>query len=137
MNWDDDINLDSLSKWSALSKDLSQLTSLEFPRFCVDKDKPSALYIFCDSSKQAYGFAAYNVQDGKSSLVFSKTKVARMKSKSLPTLELLSVFLAIKCLPTLLNAYSQGMILSITIAVDAQVVLAWLLSEEIKTKINL
>ena len=57
-----------------------------------------------------------------------------MKSKSLPTLELLSIFLAIKCLPTLLNAYSQRMIHNITISVDAQVVLAWLLSEEIKTK---
>ena len=53
-----------------------------------------------------------------------------MKSKSLPTLELLSVFLAIKCLPTLLNAYFQGMINNITISVDAQVALAWLLSEE-------
>ena len=124
VDWDDEINSDSFAKWSALSKDLSQLTSVEFPRFCIDKDKPSELYIFCDSSKQAYGFAAYNVQDGKSSLVFAKAKVVPIKSKSLPTLELLSVFLAIKCLPTLLNAYSQRMIHNITISVDAQVVLA-------------
>ena len=134
VGWDEEINSDSFAKWSALSKDLSQLTSIEFPRFCIDKDKPSELYIFCDSSKQAYGFAAYNVQDGKSSLIFAKAKVAPMKSKSLPTLELLSVFLAVKCLPTLLDAYSQGMIHNVTISVDAQVVLAWLLSEEIKTK---
>ena len=133
MDWAEEINSDSFAKWSALSKDLSQLTSVEFPRFCIDKDKPSELYIFCDLSKQAYGFAAYNVQDGKSSLVFANAKVAPVKSKSLPTLELLSVFLAIKCLPTLLDAYSQGMIHNITISVDAQVVLAWLLSEEIKT----
>ena len=93
LDWDEEINSDSF----ALSKDLSQLTSVEFPRFCIDKDKPSELYIVCDSSKQAYGFAAYNAQDGKSSLVFAKAKVAPMKSKSLPTLELLSVFLAIKC----------------------------------------
>ena len=134
VDWDEEISSDSLSKWSALSKDLSQLPSLVFPRFCIDKDKSSELYIFCDSSKQAYGFAAYNVQEGKSSLIFSKAKVAPMKPKSLPTLELLSVFLAIKCLPTLLNTYSQGMIHNITLSVDAQVVLAWLLSEDIKTK---
>ena len=134
VGWDEEINSDSFAKWSALSKDLSQLTSVEFPRFCIDKDKPSELYIFCDSYKQAYGFAAYNVQDGKSSLIFAKAKVAPMMSKSLPTLELLSVFLAVKCLPTLLDAYSQGMIHNVTISVDAQVVLAWLLSEEIKTK---
>ena len=58
VDWDDEINSDSIAKWSALSKHLSQLTSVEFPRFCIDKDKPSELYIFCDSSKQAYGFAA-------------------------------------------------------------------------------
>ena len=43
VDWDDKINSDSIAKWSALSKDLSQLTSVEFPRFCIDKDKPSEL----------------------------------------------------------------------------------------------
>ena len=38
VGWDEEINSDSFAKWSALSKDLSQLTSVEFPRFCIDKE---------------------------------------------------------------------------------------------------
>ena len=51
--------------------------------------------------------AAYSVQDGESHLAFSKAKVAPMKPKSLPTLELLAVFLSFKCLLPLLKAYSR------------------------------
>ena len=82
----------------------------------------------------AYGFASYSLQDGKSRLAFAKAKVAPMEPKSLPTLELLAVFLAIKCLLPLLKAYSRIRIGDIVISVDSQVVLSWLLSENIKTK---
>ena len=57
-----------------------------------------------------------------------------MKPKSLPTLESLTVFLAIKCLLPLLKAYSRIRTGDIVISVDAQVVLSWLLSDNIKTK---
>ena len=70
------------------------------------------------------------MQNGESLLVFAKAKVAHMKAKSLPTLELL----AIKCLLPLLKAYSRIRIEDILISVDAQVVLLWLLSDNIKTK---
>ena len=56
--------------------------------------------------------------------------------KSLPSLELLGVYLAIKCLKTLLNVYSNITIKEIIMAVDAQVVLSWLMTDpcRIKTK---
>lgn len=57
-----------------------------------------------------------------------------MKPKSLPTLELLAVFLAIKCLLLLLNAYSRIKIRDILISVAAQDVLSWLVFDNIKTK---
>ena len=133
-DWDSEICSESQASWTSLSKDLSQLPSLEFPRPCIDTDMPSEMFIFCDASKQAYGFCAYNVQNGKSTLVFAKAKVAPMKAKSLPTLELLSAFLSVKCLPTLLKVYSPGNVPNVTIAVDAQVVLSWLLSGEVKSK---
>ena len=58
------------------------------------------LCIFCDTSPDAYGFVVYGVQNTKSSMLFSKAKLAPMKSKIPPTLELLGVYLAVKCLPT-------------------------------------
>ena len=77
---------------------------MEFPRYTLSVDVPGDLYLFCDASKAAYGFAAYMVQDGKSHLIFSKVKVAPLQSRTLPVLELLPIFLALvlmhrMCLP--------------------------------------
>ena len=90
------------------------------------------MYLF-DTSLDAYIFVVYGVQNTKSSILFSKAKEAPMKSKTLHTLELLGVYLAVKCLPTLLKAYSHNKIDNIY-SVDAQVVLSWILSDNIKTK---
>ena len=57
-----------------------------------------------------------------------------MKPKTLPTLELLRVHLAVKCLPTLLGVYSHIKIDNIYLSVDAQVVLSWIFSDNFKTK---
>ena len=74
------------------------------------------------------------MQDGESHLAFAKAKVAPMKPKSLPMLELLAVFLAIKCLLPLLKAYSHIRIRDIVISVDPQVEFSSILSDNIKTK---
>ena len=132
--WDETIDSELQTEWTALANNISQLGDLQFPRSAINEDSPSELYLFCDASKEAYGFVAYNVQDSKSCIAFAKAKVAPKKSKSLPTLELLSAFLGIKCLDNILNAYSNSQITQIVIAVDAQIVLSWLLSDEVKTK---
>ena len=120
--------------WSALSHDLAKIDSLKFPRFVTSDNIPANFYIFCDASKGAYGFSAYSVQDGESHLPFAKVKVAPTKPQTLPPLELLAGVLAIKCLLSLLKAYSQIRIGDIVISVDAQVVFSWLLLDNIKTK---
>ena len=90
--------------------------------------------MFCDASKLgAYGYVAYGVQEAQSNFLFAKCKGVPHKKKSLPTLELLSVYLAVKGLYSLLKAYSKLKILNIFIAVDAQVVISWLLSNNVKT----
>ena len=65
--------------------------------------------------------------------LFIKCKDVPHEKKSLPILELLSVYLAVKGLYTLLKAYSKFKILNIYLAVDAQVVISWLLSDNVKT----
>ena len=134
LGWDDIASEEYQTLWSALSHDLVKLDSLKFPRFVINEDSPVDFYIFCDASKGAYDFAAFSMQDAESHLTFAKAKVALMKPKSLPKFDLLAVFLAIKCLLSLLKAYSRIRIGDIVISVDAQVVLSWLLSDNIKTK---
>ena len=60
--------------------------------------------------------------------------MAPIKSKSLPTLELLAVFIAFKALHFVVRGYSDAVISDIYIFVDAQVVLSWLLKDNIKIK---
>ena len=132
-HWDEVVSEEIVREWTSLSQDLEKLSSVEFPRYSLSEDIMGDLYVFCDAAKSAYGYAAYVVQDGQSHLIFSKVKVAPLKTKTLPTLELLSVFLAFKGLFTLLRNFSN-IIKNVFIGIDAQVVLTWVLSDSIKTK---
>lgn len=76
------------------------------------------------------------VQNNISHLIFAKAKVASMKSKTFPTLKLLFVYLALKCLPLLLKNYKKIYSKNIYVAVDTQVVLSWILSQSITSKNN-
>ena len=96
--------------------------------------EPFDLVLFCDASTRAYGFVCYALQNGTSSFVFSKCKVAPLKHKTLPTLELLSVFIGYKALENLLHTFKKCVVKSVTFAIDAQVVLSWLLEDNLKTK---
>ena len=66
--------------------------------------------------------------------MFAKSSVAPTKAKTLPMLELLGVFLALKCLPIILDSFPSVKFHNVTIAVDSQVVLQWLLADAITTK---
>ena len=111
---------------------MQKLPTIEFPRQAADTH--ISLIICCDSSKLIYGFSCYGKSASSINLIFAKAKTAPTKSKSLPTLELLSVFLAIKCLPTILDSLTNVTITDLTLCVDAQVVLSWLLTGNVKAK---
>ena len=134
LSWDVPIPEDLQKEWGKLCSDLSQLSSLSFPRSCVNQDEENSMCIFTDASKASYGFAVYNVCNGKSHLMFAKSRVAPIKPKTLPMLELLGVFLALKFLPTILDSYASVKFRDVTIGVDSQIVLQWLLSDSVSTK---
>ena len=50
---------------------------------------------YCDSSTIAYGCVLYLTDENSSKLLFGKAKVAPLKSKSLPQLELTAVWLGV------------------------------------------
>ena len=133
-HWDEVVAGEDQSYWIKLCQDLINLDTLEFPRHTLSEDEPADLFVFCDASKEAYGYNVYMYQGGSANLIFAKSKVAPLKRKSLPTLELLSVYLSHKGLFSLLKTFRKVKIRKIVIAVDAQVVLAWLLSDDVKTK---
>lgn len=90
--------------------------------------------MFCDTSTEAHGFAAYVVQYHRSSLVFAKAKFASLKDKTLSTLELMAVFLALRYLPTILDNCKEFLSSNLYVATDTQVVLLCVLSQSMASK---
>ena len=113
-----------------MSSDLDlHLNSISVSRQVFNADIPIDLCVFVDASTQAYGFCCYAVQSGTSNLVLSKVKLAPLTNKSLPTLELLSAFLALQCVINFISDNNFNVkIQSIKLLTDSQVSLSWLLS---------
>ena len=134
LGWDDflpeELNFQCLKHF----RDLEKLKQISFERkaFSTDCDNLT-LNVFCDASSSCYGFVIYVKSDSENSLLFTKTKIAPLKERTLPSLELLSVFLAFKHLPQILSSFDVNF-KAINVFVDAQIVLSWLLSGKIKTK---
>ena len=133
-HWDKVIASEDTKIWSKLAPELSKLSEVEFPRYALSQDKQTDLLLYCDASKRAYGYVAYAKQGTESNFIISKVKTAPIQEKTLPTLELLSVFLAMQGLKVILSNFKEFNIKSVYMAVDAQVVLSWILSDQIKSK---
>ena len=74
-NWDDpNLPVDFLQAWTASEQEVSNLSSITFPRCYVplEMDTKEAVYecrIFCDASEVAYGSVAYVVVKHKTSSI--------------------------------------------------------------------
>ena len=137
VGWDDALPNEICTEMKSISKDFEMLSELKFPRQALNEQNKYGLHIFCDSSTESYGFVAYARDQDKSSFLYSKSKLAPLNKRnehSIPTLELMGVILAFKCLPLILEAYDNIQFQFININVDAQVVLNWLLTKEPKVK---
>ena len=108
VEWDDKLPPDICTEMKILSKDLEMLSQIQFPRQALNEQSSYGLHIFCDSSAESYGFVAYAVDEkNKGSMLFAKSKLAPLNKRnehSIPTLELMGVILAYKCLPNILDA---------------------------------
>ena len=127
-HWDETVDKEFIKEWSLLCKDLEGLSSVKFPRLALLDDLPMDVFIFCDASQSSYGFVAYAVQNGESNFLFAKPKVAPLKKRSLPQLELLGAVVGSQGLLNILEIYKHVKINNAYIHLDAQIVLSWLLS---------
>lgn len=127
--WDEPVTPECLNLWVKLREDLEALKVINYPRMSVDAEtgEKKHLNIFCDGSKSCYGFCCYvTTEFGTSQLIFSKGKLTP-DGKSIPQTELLSVYLALKCLPLILESFPRNTFQEIYVWCDAQIVLEWLL----------
>ena len=105
--WDDPVPFELQNAWVTYTKQLPLLNNIKFKRCIIlENSKEVQLHGFCDASERAYGACLYlksTDKDGKSyiSLVCSKSRVAPIKTTTLPRLELCAALL-------LANLYSNA-----------------------------
>ncbi|XP_065370931.1 uncharacterized protein LOC135963084 [Calliphora vicina] len=114
--WDENLSPDALSQWKSFLSNYSVINTIRIPRW-VDYHPNAKIQFhgFCDASEKAYAAALYvRVADSNSistHLISSKTKVAPIKTLSIPRLELCGAVLLAEMIDNLLpqldlNQYS-------------------------------
>ena len=96
LDWDSILPEIIQEQWETIALRLKGLSQISFPRETCREGVAYDLHIFCDASQKAYGAVAY-VTDGaqKPQLLMSKAKVAPVKTKTLPQLELTALYVGV------------------------------------------
>ena len=130
VDWDKEVPTNILNEWVLHRNDLHKLSDLKLSRWIGSSESTATeFHIFADASERAYAACLYArtlYSDGtiKVNLVASRAKVAPLKTKTLPRLELCGATLAAKLMRKV-NA-SIGIKCNTYCWTDSTVVLAWL-----------
>lgn len=131
ISWDESLPLELYSEWVAYITQLSSLKTLVIPRQVTCKGAIAVeLHGFCDASERAYGACIYvrstDISGNfKVSLLCSKSRVAPLKTVTLPRLELCGAVL----LAQLYHKVLQAMKITFTKCIfwcDSTIVLSWI-----------
>lgn len=113
ISWDEELPAELSEAWEQWCMELPQIYQIVIPRwYGVDKrseEQSQILHVFTDASEKAYGAVAYlqgQTVDGETvtRLVASKSRVAPIKTITLPRLELMGALVGARMGNTLLNA---------------------------------
>ena len=134
ISWDDPLPHDLERRWSQFTVDLPNINKCSLPRWIGSTIAGiSELHGFADASKHAYAAAVYLVtQDhqGKRSscLMIAKTKVAPIKTISIPRLELCAAVLLSRLLCRVATEL-RNVPAATHARTDSNIVLAWIQSD--------
>ena len=89
-DWDEPVPANYGTTWINLAKNIQQATQINIPRLYFQrKASHHSYYVFTDASLTSYGSAAYITNGIDTALVMAKTRVAPLKTLTLPQLELM------------------------------------------------
>ncbi|XP_068965518.1 uncharacterized protein [Bombus flavifrons] len=131
VDWDESLPADLHSEWNRYYTQLPLLNEIRFPRKTIIKT-PSEIELhgFCDASERAYGACVYlrsldhygNVQ---TRLLTAKSKVAPLKTQTIPRLEL-SGALLLTSLMSVIQKVLQVKVNRTVYWTDSTIVLQWI-----------
>lgn len=128
--WDDPLPPDFVSQWREFCDEVGAIEQIRIPRWLgTTVATKNQIHMFCDASQKAYGVAAYvQMFDGTSwsaRLLCSKSRVAPIRSQTIPILELSAVALTSNLIPRI-RGIEQFNHAPIYVWTDSEIVLYWL-----------
>lgn len=130
VGWDESLSQEVCTQWTGYRKELANLNSLRIPRQALVTAKDIELHGFSDASERAYGACVYlrstcDAGRWEVRLLCSKSRVAPLKTISLPRLEL--------CVALLLAQLVQKVKTALRVPIskerywcDSTITLAWI-----------
>ena len=135
LDWDDPLTGELDRRWRILTSELSQVKSAVMPHYppaLNEVDHPQLQLVgFCDASQGAYAAVVYlrvSARDTSSvSILAAKTRVAPLKTITIPRLELLSALLLSRLIHSVECALRDEVDLELPICfTDSRITLCWI-----------
>lgn len=131
LSWDDTLSTDLADSWIKFVADMPCIERICIPRHISNFKDSHMLIGFCDASEKGYAAAIYLRSVSLDSqvscnLLKAKTKVAPLKSLSIPRLELSAALLLARLLHSLSKFTSTLNLKEIHLFTDSTIVLQWL-----------
>lgn len=140
LGWDESLPIDLFSTWTRFYSNIESLNSVVIPRqITISKATSFDLHGFCDASENAYGACLYlrsvdSSGDVKVQLICAKSRVAPLKSISIPRLELCGALLLARLSSKILSTLDIN-VNKVFLWCDSTIVLSWLSDEPSRWKL--
>jgi len=139
LEWDETMDAKDIEEWLNIKEDLKNIDSVDLPRcISIPCDKGTIKYTFvcfCDASNKAYAASVYLVQVSEQSsrcdLIFSKSRLAPVKTMTIPRLELMAVLIGVRCIKYVVSQMKLSFE-KIVLMSDSQCVLQWISSKKVQ-----
>ncbi|GFV19621.1 integrase catalytic domain-containing protein [Trichonephila clavipes] len=143
ISWDDPVTDCIFESWTQFKNQMKHLAEIQIPRYLAEDATAKRVLLigFCDASQRAYAAVFYlrtELVTGKVhvSMITSKTRVAPVKSITLPRLELLAALLLSEHYVVVLESLRKVIQIDKSFLFsDSQIVLDWLKSSPSRWKI--
>ncbi|XP_043502791.1 uncharacterized protein LOC122524543 [Polistes fuscatus] len=128
-SWDEEVPADMNEMWQTFRRNLPTLEKIRFTRNVAGYGKEVEMHGFCDASEKAYSACIYMKTMGKNprvSLLCAKSKVAPLKTQSLPRFELCGALVLSRLFKVTTNALRRSNIRRTIFWSDSTIVLHWI-----------
>jgi transposase InsO family protein len=134
LDWETQIPDNIFEAWLIWMRQFDEISNLQIPRhygYCSTTVNKVTLHIFTDASPNGYaavGYLKFTFNDGsvKVQQVMAKSRVAPIKDRTIPKLELDGAVVGTRLAKVIIDQHKRMKIESITLWSDSEIVLRWI-----------